>query len=146
MKSDNAHVENKIDSSETDTDRVMDKERAIVTRWQNVPLDLMRGSITRRFVHSEKMMVGQIHFKKGDSVPAHRHDNEQYTYVLTGALRFRFGEQQDEEVVVGAGEIVLIPSNLLHSARADEDTFELDIFCPPRQDWLTGDDAYMRKD
>lgn len=105
----------------------------------------MRGGITRRFVHSDKMMVGQITFQKGDRVPAHRHDNEQYTYVVSGALRFLFGEDQAEEVMVAAGEIVLIPSGLLHSASADEETFELDIFCPPRQDWIEGEDAYMRE-
>lgn len=123
----------------------MVEEKAVVTRWQDLPLQPMRGAITRRFVHSDRMMVAQVNFASGDSVPAHRHDNEQYTYVLTGALRFRFGERQDEEVVVGAGEIVLIPSGLLHSASADEDTFELDIFCPPRRDWIEGDDAYMRE-
>lgn len=123
----------------------MSEEKAVVSRWDDIRLDKMRGGITRKFVHSEKMMVGQIHFGKGDSVPAHRHVNEQYTYVISGALRFLFGEAQEEEVVVGAGEIVLIPSGLLHSASADEDTFELDIFCPPRRDWIDGDDAYMRK-
>jgi quercetin dioxygenase-like cupin family protein len=123
----------------------MREERAVVSRWDDVRLDKMRGGITRKFVHSDKMMVGHIHFNKGDGVPAHRHDNEQYTYVISGALRFLFGEAQDEEVVVGAGEIVLIPSGLLHSASADEDTFELDIFCPPRRDWIDGDDAYMRQ-
>ncbi len=119
-------------------------DRATVTRWDSLPLQPMRGGITRRFVNSDKMMVGQISFKKGDGVPAHRHDNEQYTYVVTGALRFRFGDLQDEEIVVSASEIVLIPSGLLHSASADEDTFELDIFCPPRADWLDGSDAYMQ--
>ena len=120
--------------------------KAHVTKWDDLPLQKMRGSMNRRFVHSDRMMIAQVNFAKGDSVPAHRHDNEQYTYVLSGALRFLFGEQQDEVVVVGAGEIVLIPSRLLHSASADEDTFELDIFCPPRQDWIDGDDAYMRED
>lgn len=122
----------------------MTKEAAVVTRWEDMTWQSMRGDITRRFVTSDKMMVGQIRFAKGDNVPAHRHDNEQYTYVLEGALRFRFGEDQSEEVVVRAGEIVLIPSGLLHSASADEDTFELDIFCPPRADWLDGSDSYMR--
>lgn len=120
-------------------------ERATVTRWDALEMQSMRGGITRRFVNSDRMMVGQVRFAKGDSVPAHRHDNEQYTYVLSGALRFRFGEDQGEEVVVGAGEIVLIPANLLHSATADEETFELDIFCPPRADWLDGSDLYMRR-
>jgi quercetin dioxygenase-like cupin family protein len=119
---------------------------ARVTRWDDLPLEPMRGGMSRRYVHSEQMMVAQVNFAQGDGVPAHRHDNEQYTYVVTGALRFLFGEEQDEEVVVSAGEIVLIPSGLLHSASADADTFELDIFCPPRRDWIEGDDAYMRED
>lgn len=123
----------------------MTKASARVTRWEDVPLEKMRGQMSRRFVHSDRMMVAQVNFARGDGVPAHRHENEQYTYVVTGALRFLFGEDQDEEVVVSAGEIVLIPSGLLHSASADEDTFELDIFCPPRQDWIEGDDAYMRE-
>lgn len=118
--------------------------KAVVTRWADLPMEAMRGSITRRFVHSDRMMVGEIRFAQGDGVPAHRHDNEQYTYVLSGGLRFLFGEGQDEEIVVRAGEIVLIPSGLLHSAEAIEDTFELDIFCPPRADWIGGDDSYMR--
>jgi quercetin dioxygenase-like cupin family protein len=125
---------------------LMTTASAIVTRWDDLPLEKMRGGMSRRYVHSDKMMVAQVNFAKGDGVPAHRHENEQYTYVVTGALRFRFGEEQDEEVVVGAGEIVLIPSGHLHSASADEDTFELDIFCPPRRDWIEGDDAYMRED
>lgn len=124
----------------------MTGQRATLTRWDDLPLEKMRGSMNRRYVHSDRMMVAQVNFGRGDSVPAHRHDNEQYTYVVTGALRFLFGEAQDEEVVVCAGEIVLIPSGLLHSASADEDTFELDIFCPPRRDWIEGDDAYMRED
>ena len=124
----------------------MTKASARLTTWDDLPLQPMRGGITRRFVHTDEMMVAQVNFAAGDSVPAHRHDNEQYTYVISGALRFLFGEQQDEEVVVGPGQIVLIPSGLLHSASADADTFELDIFCPPRQDWIDGDDAYMRED
>ena len=123
----------------------MVETKAVVTRWDDMPLEKMRGGMSRRYVHSDRMMVAQVNFLKGDGVPAHRHDNEQYTYVVTGALRFRFGEDQSEEVVVGAGEIVFIPSGLLHSAAADEDTFELDIFNPPRRDWIEGDDAYMRQ-
>jgi quercetin dioxygenase-like cupin family protein len=122
----------------------MSKTGAVLTRWDDLPLEKMRGGMSRRYVHSDRMMVAQVNFRKGDGVPAHRHDNEQYTYVITGALRFLFGEDQAEEVVVGPGEIVFIPSGLLHSASADEDTFELDIFDPPRQDWIDGDDAYMR--
>jgi quercetin dioxygenase-like cupin family protein len=102
-------------------------------------------SITRRFVNSKNSMVSQITFAKGDVVPAHRHPNEQYTYVLTGALKFIFGDDPKEEMIVRADEIVLIPSELLHSAEALEDTFELDIFTPPRADWIDGSDAYLRR-
>lgn len=123
----------------------MTKASATLTSWDQVPLQPMRGNITRRYVHSDKMMVAQVNFAAGDNVPAHRHDNEQYTYVISGALRFLFGEDQDEELVVSGGQIVLIPSGLLHSASADADTFELDIFCPPRQDWIAGGDDYMRE-
>ena len=120
-------------------------DRAVLTRWDDIPLDRMRGSITRRFVTSNKMMIAQVSFAKGDDVPAHRHLNEQFVYVLTGALRFLLGEAQDEEIIVRSGEVILVPSNLLHSAAALEDTLELDIFCPPRADWLDGSDAYLRK-
>ncbi|HKX79993.1 MAG TPA: cupin domain-containing protein [Novosphingobium sp.] len=123
----------------------MSSESFQAVQWEKLPKQNMRGGITRRFVNSEKMMVGQIWFRKGDSVPAHRHDNEQFTYVISGALRFLFGEDQQEEVIVGPEEIVLIPAGLLHSALALEDVFELDIFCPPRSDWLDGSDAYMRE-
>lgn len=124
----------------------MDEPQAVYTRWDDLPHEAMRGGITRRYVNSDKMMVAQVYYQKGDNVPPHRHDNEQYTYVLTGALRFRFGEDQKEELVVGPGEIVFIPSGLLHSASADEATFELDIFNPPRADWLDGSDGYFRSE
>lgn len=117
----------------------------IVKRWDEVRLDQMREGITRRFVTSDKIMVAQITFPAGAEVPAHRHHNEQVTYMVSGALKFLFGDAQDQEVVLRAGEVVFIPSNLLHSAVALEDTFELDIFSPPREDWIDGSDAYLRK-
>ena len=119
--------------------------RPIVTDWNSMPLQAMRMGMTRRFVHSDNMMVAQVNFCKDDFVPAHSHDNEQFTYVLTGALEFKFGDEQSETMIVRAGSIVFIPSMLVHSAFALEDTFELDIFNPPRQDWLDGSDGYMRR-
>ncbi len=119
-------------------------DKARVWRWEDVELEEMSGTITRRFVTSEKQMIAQITIAKGNLVPAHRHDNEQITYMITGALRFLFGEEQNEEVIVRAGEVLIIPSNLLHSAEALEDTFELDVFNPPRADWIDGSDAYLR--
>lgn len=121
-----------------------DTEKARVWRWEDVELEEMAGTITRRFVTSEKLMIAQITIAKGNVVPAHSHHNEQITYMITGALRFLFGEEQDEEVIVRAGEVLIIPSDLLHSAEALEDTFELDVFNPPRADWINGSDAYLR--
>lgn len=118
--------------------------KAKVWRWDDVALEQMTGGITRRFVASDKLMVAQVSLKKGDLVPAHRHHNEQVTYMISGTFRFLFGDDQDEEVVVRAGETLFIPGNLLHSAEALEDVFELDIFTPPRADWIDGSDAYLR--
>jgi quercetin dioxygenase-like cupin family protein len=78
-------------------------------------------------------------------VPVHHHDNEQITYITSGALKFRLGEAQLEEVIVRAGEVLVIPSNTPHSAEALEDTIDIDIFSPPRQDWLDGTDRYIRE-
>jgi quercetin dioxygenase-like cupin family protein len=91
------------------------------------------------------MMIAQIFFKKGDDVPRHSHDNEQITYILEGALQFWFGENDDRTLTVRAGEVVVIPSNLPHRALALEDTLDVDVFNPPRQDWLDGSDAYLRR-
>ncbi len=121
-----------------------DTKKAKVWSWENVKLEQMVGTISRRFVTSDKLMIAQITLPKGNIVPAHRHHNEQVTYMITGALRFLFGEEQDEEVVVRAGEVLFIPGDLLHSAEALEDTFELDVFNPPRADWIDGSDAYLR--
>jgi quercetin dioxygenase-like cupin family protein len=118
---------------------------AVLTRWEDIPFDQMRGSITRRFVSSDKIMIAQVRFSKGDDVPAHRHVNEQFVYVLSGALCFLLGDAQIERMTAQAGEVVLVPSNLLHGAIALEDTLELDIFCPPLSDWLDGSDDYLRK-
>ena len=87
-------------------------------------------------------MLSRIILRKGSIVPQHSHDNEQITYVLEGALKFVI---EGKELIVRSGEILVIPSNLPHSAEALEDTVDLDIFCPPREDWIRGTDAYLRK-
>jgi quercetin dioxygenase-like cupin family protein len=85
-----------------------------------------------------------VYLKKGDDVPQHSHDNEQLTYILQGALHFWLGAHGERELTVRAGEVLVIPSNLPHRALALEDTLDVDVFCPPRQDWLAGTDAYLR--
>jgi quercetin dioxygenase-like cupin family protein len=119
--------------------------RATHYRWDDLPAEPLKGTITRRLVTSERMMIAHVYFKAGDDVPRHAHENEQLTYILKGALRFWFGPDDEEEVTVRAGEVVVIPSNLPHRAVALEDTLDVDVFCPPRQDWLDGSDDYLRK-
>jgi len=95
-------------------------------------------------ITGDRMMVAHIYLKKGAVVPKHQHENEQITYVLQGALRFRLGTDGGQEVEVRSGEVLAIPPNLPHTAEALEDTLDVDIFDPPRQDWLDGNDAYLR--
>lgn len=118
--------------------------KAVHTCWADVRLERMRGSIDRRFIAADNLMLAQVHFKRGDVVPRHRHVNEQITYVVEGVLEFWFGDADEQHVIVRAGEVVSIPSELPHRAIALEDTFELDIFNPPRQDWIDGTDTYLR--
>ncbi|HEY4369151.1 MAG TPA: cupin domain-containing protein [Steroidobacteraceae bacterium] len=118
---------------------------AVLYNWDEVRLDNVRGSITRRFISTERMTVGQIVLEKGDDVPRHSHENEQLTYVITGSLKFWFGAADEQELVVNAGSLVVIPAGLPHRALALESTFELDLFNPPRADWQDGTDAYFRR-
>jgi quercetin dioxygenase-like cupin family protein len=120
--------------------------RAVLHRWSDLTFEAMRGGIRRRFVTSGKMMIGEVRFSAGDVVPRHAHENEQFTWVVSGALHFWFGEEgEEEEITVRAGEIVVIPSNLPHRAEALEDTVEFDLFNPPRRDWIDGSDDYLRR-
>ena len=60
-------------------------------------------------------------------------------------LRMEVSEDTPD-VVVHAGEVLVIPSGVPHGAVALEDTLDLDVFSPPRQDSLEGTDAYLRQD
>ena len=113
--------------------------------WNNMTAETLKGTITRKLISSERMMIAHVYFKKGDDVPLHKHENEQLTYILSGALHFWFGAEGKDEITVRAGEVVVIPSNVPHRALALEDTLDVDVFNPPRQDWLSGTDAYLRK-
>jgi quercetin dioxygenase-like cupin family protein len=116
-------------------------------RWSDVPLEEVTSGISRRLITGERMMIAHILIRKGAIVPYHSHENEQITYVLEGALKFWLGEKGEaEEVVVRAGEVLVIPSNVPHEVEALEDTLDVDVFNPPRQDWLDGTDAYFQRD
>jgi len=114
-------------------------------RWEELPAEQLKGSLTRRLITGDRMMIAHVYFKKGDDVPRHSHENEQITYVLEGALQFWLGAEGERELIVRAGEVLVIPSWLPHSASALEDTLDVDVFNPPRQDWLAGTDAYLRR-
>lgn len=114
-------------------------------RWSDMPRDRVTDEIDRRLVVGERMMLAHVYLKKGAVVPRHAHDNEQLTYILEGALRFSIGADGAEEIIVRAGEVLVIPSNVPHQAEALEDTLDVDVFSPPRQDWLDGTDDYFHR-
>jgi len=114
-------------------------------RWDQMPKEKVTDLLDRRLITGERMMLAHVYLKKGCIVPKHQHENEQLTYVLEGALRFWIGEDGKEELVVGAGEVLHIPSNIPHKAEALEDTLDVDVFSPPRWDWLNGTDTYLRQ-
>ena len=114
-------------------------------RWNQIPAEPLKGGITRRLVTAKRMMIAHVNLKKGDDVPRHAHDNEQLTYIVEGTLRLWFGANDEREVTVHAGEVVVIPSNVPHRALALEDTLDVDVFSPPREDWFAGTAAYLRR-
>ena len=114
-------------------------------RWTDLPEERVTDAISRKLITGDRMMLAHVYLAKGCVVPKHSHANEQLTYILEGALHFWLGEDQKEEVIVRAGEVLHIPSNLPHKALALEDTLDVDIFDPPREDWLNKTDSYLRK-
>lgn len=113
-------------------------------RWEDMPKEKVTDLLSRRLITGDRMMLAHVYLDKGCIVPQHAHENEQLTYILEGALRFWIGEDE-REVIVRGGEVLVIPSNVLHKAEALEDTLDVDIFSPPRQDWIDKTDDYLRK-
>jgi quercetin dioxygenase-like cupin family protein len=112
------------------------------TKWSDVEIEALNPLIGRQMIVGSNIMVARVLLKKGALVPLHSHHNEQVTYVLEGALRFTI---EGQEITVHAGEVLCIPPNVPHQALAVEDTVDLDVFNPPRQDWLDKNDAYLRQ-
>jgi quercetin dioxygenase-like cupin family protein len=111
------------------------------TRWNDVELEHLNPRLDRQMITGENLMIARVLLKKGVIVPEHSHENEQLTYILEGALKFWI---DGREIVVHAGEVLCIPPHMPHKAQAMEDTVDLDVFYPPRQDWLSKNDAYLR--
>ena len=111
-------------------------------RWKDVELEHVNSLFDRQLVVGEQLMVSRILMKKGCVVPLHQHVNEQLSYILEGALKFWI---DGKEIVVHAGEVLCIPSNMPHKAEALVDTVDLDVFNPPREDWIGKTDQYLRR-
>jgi quercetin dioxygenase-like cupin family protein len=111
------------------------------TRWEDLALEDLNPLLQRQFVVGGELMLARVLLKKGCVVPRHSHVNEQLTYILEGALKF---DIDGEVIIVRAGEVLCIPPNMPHEAVALEDTVDLDVFNPPRQDWIEKSDAYLR--
>ena len=109
--------------------------------WHTVELEDLNPLLQRQFVVGQEIMVARVLMKKGCIIPLHSHHNEQFTYILEGALKFWL---DGKEIVVNAGEVLTIPPHMPHKAEAMEDTVDLDIFNPPRADWINKSDQYLR--
>jgi quercetin dioxygenase-like cupin family protein len=109
--------------------------------WSSIPLEDLNPLLQRQFVVGQEIMLARVLLKKGCIVPLHSHHNEQLTYILEGVLKFWI---DGKEIVVHAGETLCIPSSMPHKAEALEDTIDLDVFAPPRADWINKTDRYLR--
>jgi unsaturated pyranuronate lyase len=114
-------------------------------RWDSMKKERVSDMLERRLITGDRMMLAHVYLKKGCIVPKHSHENEQLTYILEGALKFWIGDDGAREITVSAGEVLLIPSNVPHKAEALEETLDVDVFSPPRQDWLDKKDDYLRR-
>ena len=113
-------------------------------RWEDMPKENLTESLDRRLITGDRVMLAHVYLKKGSIVPRHSHENEQLTYILEGGLRFWIGPDESEVIDVRAGEVLHIPSFVQHKAEALDDTLDVDIFSPPREDWLNKTDDYLR--
>ena len=123
----------------------MDQRNVTFYRWEDMPREKLSDVLERRLITGERMMLSHVYLKQGAIVPRHQHENEQLTYILEGGLRFWIGEDEAQMIDVMAGEVLHIPSLVFHKAEALADTLDVDVFSPPRQDWLDKTDDYLRR-
>ena len=114
-------------------------------RWSEIPSEQLKPDLARRLVTGERIMVASVELQRGCVVPQHAHVHEQISYVLEGWLRLTVGEAGAEVYDLRAGDVVVLPSNVPHAAQALEDTRVLDVFSPPREDWINRTDSYLRR-
>jgi len=118
--------------------------KASLQHWSDVPLEQVKPDLTRRLITGERVMLASVELQRGCIVPQHAHVHEQVSYVLGGCLRLTIGEPATESYDLREGDVMLIPSNVPHAAEAIEDSRVLDVFSPPREDWLNRTDTYLR--
>ena len=114
-------------------------------RWNEIPLETVTPMFDRRLVTGERVMLAHAHLKRGCIVPLHQHMHEQFAYVLEGRVKFTLGGEDGETMTLLPGEVVHLPSELPHKAEALEDSLVLDVFSPPREDWIAKTDEYLRR-
>lgn len=112
--------------------------------WDEIELEVVNPKMRRRIVTGDRMTVARIYFDDGFLVPLHSHENEQVTQVISGRMRFRFGEDRSEEIVAGPGDVLVIPSHVPHEALCIGAVEEMDMWSPRREDWLDKTDDYLR--
>ena len=110
--------------------------------WDQLPAEQMNALIVRKVIHTEQMTIARLNIQKGAVVAEHAHINEQVASVEHGALQFHIG---GVDLVVSAGQSLAIPPNVPHGVVALEDSMVTDVFTPRREDWIQGDDAYLRR-
>jgi len=118
-----------------------EREKMQHTSWESIETEQLNEKISRKMLSGEHTTVARIFLKRGAIVPRHQHVSEQFTMTISGALKLIF---DDHSVVVRAGEMLFIPSGVPHAAEALEDTLEMDVFGPRREDWIKKEDAYLR--
>jgi quercetin dioxygenase-like cupin family protein len=123
----------------------MSERNVTFYRWDDMPKETVSETLDRRLITGDRIMISHVYLKKGSIVPRHSHENEQITYILEGGLRFWIGPDESQVIDVMAGEVLHIPSMVQHKAEALEDTLDVDVFSPPREDWLNKTDDYLRK-
>jgi quercetin dioxygenase-like cupin family protein len=111
-------------------------------RWKSIPLEQLSAALARQAIHTDRITIARLELKQGAMVPDHHHENEQVTILMAGKLQFITA---DEDLTIEAGEVMQIPSNVVHRVIALEDSWVFDLFAPVREDWLRGDDAYLRR-
>jgi len=122
-----------------------ERKDAKLVRWDDIPLEQLNDLLGRKIVTGERVMLAHVYLKEGCIVPMHQHENEQLTYILEGETRFWIGSEDSEPVSLKAGEVLVFPPDTPHKAEAVVDTVDLDVFSPPRQDWLAKTDDYLRR-